>query len=245
VLLCALLRAVGIPSRAATGLVYIELPPSKWTFGYHMWTEAYVGEWVPLDGTIAGEFTDATHIRLAASDLAGMSPAAGMVELVQVFGQLSIDVKDYSIGRRWRVGPSGETPARGRYHDPLYDLSFFVPPGWRVVTGGRTRIDGREIVRLQRDGGQERLSLYTGEYAPDTPVRKVLAELYRSAVVAEKKKVKLGGLEAERVKYTKRGVIREAIVAKRVGTAYVLRVQPATKEGREALDRVIESFRFE
>ena len=36
------------------------------------WTEAYVGEWVPHDATLAGRFVDATHICFAESDMAGM-----------------------------------------------------------------------------------------------------------------------------------------------------------------------------
>ncbi len=50
VLLAALARACGIPSRVAIGLVYVE---SSASFGYHMWTEVYLnGQWLPLDATL-------------------------------------------------------------------------------------------------------------------------------------------------------------------------------------------------
>ena len=50
VLLAALARACGIPSRVAIGLVYVERAKA---FGYHMWTEVYLdGAWVPLDATL-------------------------------------------------------------------------------------------------------------------------------------------------------------------------------------------------
>ena len=41
VLLAALCRARGIPARVAIGLVYM---PATHEFGYHMWTEVYIGK---------------------------------------------------------------------------------------------------------------------------------------------------------------------------------------------------------
>ena len=50
VLLAALARACGIPSRVAIGLVYVA---SAGGFGYHMWTEMYLGgQWVPFDAVM-------------------------------------------------------------------------------------------------------------------------------------------------------------------------------------------------
>jgi hypothetical protein len=65
-LLAAMARAAGIPSRAASGLVY--MGPEAGAFGFHMWTEVWVGEWYPLDAALFGH--DATHIVLGRSDLA-------------------------------------------------------------------------------------------------------------------------------------------------------------------------------
>jgi len=69
VLVAALARAAGMPSRVVGGLVYAEKLPGapRGGFGYHMWAEAYVGEWLPLDAALGGH--DATHLALVRSDL--------------------------------------------------------------------------------------------------------------------------------------------------------------------------------
>lgn len=69
VLVAALARAAGMPSRVVGGLVYAENLPAvpEGGFGYHMWTEVYVGEWLPLDAALGGH--DATHLALVRSDL--------------------------------------------------------------------------------------------------------------------------------------------------------------------------------
>lgn len=74
VLLAALLRADGIPSRVVFGLIYIDaFAGQRQVFGYHMWTQAHLdGRWVDLDATLARPF-DAAHITLGASSLADES----------------------------------------------------------------------------------------------------------------------------------------------------------------------------
>ena len=49
ILLAALLRAAGIPSRIVVGLMYTEVPEKA--FAYHMWVQAYVGKWINLDSS--------------------------------------------------------------------------------------------------------------------------------------------------------------------------------------------------
>ncbi len=70
VLLTALLRAADIPARAVTGLVYVEaLAGERDLFGYHMWTQAWVGDrWLDLDATLAVPF-DAAHIAFGTTAL--------------------------------------------------------------------------------------------------------------------------------------------------------------------------------
>jgi hypothetical protein len=66
----ALARAAGMPSRAVIGLACAGLGPDdpQPKFYYHMWAEVYVGEWLPLDAALGSH--DATHIALARSALA-------------------------------------------------------------------------------------------------------------------------------------------------------------------------------
>ncbi|MFN7960333.1 MAG: transglutaminase-like domain-containing protein [Thermoanaerobaculia bacterium] len=70
VLLAALLRAAGIPSRVVTGLLYVEeFAGQKDVFGHHMWTQGLLGaRWVDLDSITENRF-DAAHIALTTSPL--------------------------------------------------------------------------------------------------------------------------------------------------------------------------------
>lgn len=92
VLLAAMLRAKGIPSRVAVGLVYVD---SLSAFGGHMWTEANLnGEWIPLDATLGRGGIGAAHIKLSDSSLSDDGPAAisSFAPLMLVIGQLKLEV---------------------------------------------------------------------------------------------------------------------------------------------------------
>jgi len=92
VLLAAMLRTKGIPSRVVVGLVYAD---RLFAFGGHMWTEANLnGQWVPLDATLGRGGIGAAHIRLADSSLSDDGPAAisGFAPLMTVIGKIKIEV---------------------------------------------------------------------------------------------------------------------------------------------------------
>lgn len=90
VLLAALLRANDIPSRTVVGLVYVR---GLKAFGYHMWTEAWLGDrWVPLDATLGHGGTGIGHLAITTSNLAGASPYAVFLPVAQVLGQLDVEV---------------------------------------------------------------------------------------------------------------------------------------------------------
>ncbi len=95
VLLAALARASGLPSRVAIGLVYVE---QKQGFGYHMWTEVYIdGRWLPLDATLGRGGIGASHLKLSDSNLAdsgasGESAFTSLLAVMQVIGRLKISV---------------------------------------------------------------------------------------------------------------------------------------------------------
>lgn len=89
-LLAALARVCGIPARVAVGLVYVE--PSV-AFGYHMWTEVFVGgTWIPLDATLGRGGIGAAHLKLANSDLKTGDAFAGFLPVLNVMGRLKIEV---------------------------------------------------------------------------------------------------------------------------------------------------------
>jgi hypothetical protein len=100
VLLTALLRANGIPARAATGLIYVDdFEGSQGIFGYHMWAQALLtvdgkARWVDLDGTLPNSMPfDATHITLATTDLADGESISGLAAIAPLMGRLQIKVQ--------------------------------------------------------------------------------------------------------------------------------------------------------
>ncbi len=95
VLLTALLRAAGVPSRLVTGLVYLEeFLGAEGVFGYHLWVQAWTGDrWLDLDPTLPGGF-DATHVALGVSDLAGPESGRELDALLALTGKLRIRVLD-------------------------------------------------------------------------------------------------------------------------------------------------------
>ena len=67
-----LLRARGIPSRVAVGLVYV---PGQAKMGGHMWTEALFADgWVPLDATLGRGGIGGGHLKVAESSLSDDAP---------------------------------------------------------------------------------------------------------------------------------------------------------------------------
>lgn len=100
VLLAAVLRARGIPSRVVSGLIYADgFLGAEQIFGYHMWTQALVEvdgamRWVDLDATLplAGPI-DATHIALTISDLADGETMNSLVMLGPLMGRLRVEVE--------------------------------------------------------------------------------------------------------------------------------------------------------
>ena len=67
VLLAALMRSEGVPSRVAVGFAYVPNPAS---FAPHMWTEAWIsGQWIPFDATLGREVNTLTRLKVADSPL--------------------------------------------------------------------------------------------------------------------------------------------------------------------------------
>lgn len=71
-LTAAMLRAQGIPSRTAMGLVYAEDRRGP-MLAYHMWTEAWIdGQWFSLDATLGKGFIGPGHLKITDHSWAGI-----------------------------------------------------------------------------------------------------------------------------------------------------------------------------
>ena len=90
VLMSALLKALGIPTKVVGGVVYF-----NGRFYYHMWVKVFVGEWISMDPTLNQSPVDATHIKLAE----GILNEEGLVDicigLLPSLKTMSIEVIEY------------------------------------------------------------------------------------------------------------------------------------------------------
>ncbi|HYD00817.1 MAG TPA: transglutaminase-like domain-containing protein, partial [Phycisphaerales bacterium] len=98
-LLAAMLRAAGVPSRCASGLLYIDqFDDQRDVFGYHMWTQALVEQkdgtwaWTNLDAVLPGEPYDAAHVLLAVTALGDGEMQNFLVNTAPLIGRLKIGV---------------------------------------------------------------------------------------------------------------------------------------------------------
>jgi len=92
VLLAALARAAGIPSRVATGFLYVE---AENAFGGHMWTEVFVNQkWIPLDATLGRGPVGGTHIKVADSSLDGVDAMLSFFPILRIVNKVHIEAVD-------------------------------------------------------------------------------------------------------------------------------------------------------
>jgi hypothetical protein len=102
VITVALCRAVGIPARAAVGIMY-----AGGIFAYHMWPEVYVGRWIDLDAKWlatdekTGElYTDATHIKLGRSNLDENIFEEMVGAIAEIIGKLELEIIDFRLDEK-------------------------------------------------------------------------------------------------------------------------------------------------
>ncbi|MDG2200191.1 MAG: transglutaminase-like domain-containing protein [Phycisphaerales bacterium] len=94
VLLAAMLRIDGIPSRLATGLVYFQPEGDKGegVYGWHMWTQAIIDDhWIDLDATLPVPFTIG-HVLADTSSLSDETGIGDQYNLLALLGNMEIDV---------------------------------------------------------------------------------------------------------------------------------------------------------
>ncbi|MDD3471236.1 MAG: transglutaminase-like domain-containing protein [Syntrophaceae bacterium] len=85
-LYAAMARALKIPTRIVTGLVYTE----GLGFLYHAWAESYVGNWLSVDPTLKQTPSDGTHIKIGHPSDVNQSE-----NLLKMVGKLKIESIDY------------------------------------------------------------------------------------------------------------------------------------------------------
>lgn len=98
VLLAAMLRARGIPSRVAIGLVYVPAEP-KARMAYHMWTIAYINDqWLHFDATLPGGSAPADRITLTTNSLDSGNEYESLGAVLGTIGQYNIEITQSENG---------------------------------------------------------------------------------------------------------------------------------------------------
>jgi len=85
ILIAALARAVGIPTKINVGLVYLE-----GAFYYHAWNSFWIGDaWIPADATFGQLPADPTHVQLHEGELDEQA------RVLSVVGEIQINILSY------------------------------------------------------------------------------------------------------------------------------------------------------
>ena len=94
VLLAALGRINGLPSRVVAGVAYVPLFGAQQDiFGYHMWTQFYIdGKWVDVDAALNETDCSPARIAFAVSSLKNAGLADLSLPLISKIGAIDIDI---------------------------------------------------------------------------------------------------------------------------------------------------------
>jgi hypothetical protein len=92
-LTAAMCRAVGVPSRTAVGLVYVNDSDRGPVFGFHMWTEVWArGKWLGVDATLGRGTIGPGHLKVADASWHNTQTLAPLLPVIRVMGRLGIEV---------------------------------------------------------------------------------------------------------------------------------------------------------
>lgn len=100
VLAAAMCKAVGIPAKAAVGLIYADSPQGP-GMAFHMWTEVWIqGQWIPIDATLGRGYVDATHLKISDHSWYDTQSLKPLLPLLRVLGKVKIEIVSASVGDR-------------------------------------------------------------------------------------------------------------------------------------------------
>jgi len=96
VLLAALGRINGLPSRVVAGLAYVPLFGNEDDiFGYHMWTQFYIdGRWIDVDAALRETECSPARIAFAISSLQNAGLADLSLPLLSKIGAISLEIRE-------------------------------------------------------------------------------------------------------------------------------------------------------
>lgn len=160
VLLAALTRAVGIPSRVAMGFVYL-----GGILGGHAWVEVLVGEaWIPLDAAVVADGpADAARFAFVRTSLEEGPGPLNLGPAAQMFGQ--IDARLLELG--WADGTRRILPADAapytldgdRFRDTGLGVGLARPAGFTFTDLDAVWPDDTVVAVTGPQGGEAHLAV--------------------------------------------------------------------------------------
>ena len=104
VLLAALARACGLPSRGVSGVVHASsFADRDNVFVWHMWTQVWIdGRWVDLDAALEQDDLDPTHIAMGLVTFSDSGLADMAVPIWNLIGQITIEAVSVEKQQRGR-----------------------------------------------------------------------------------------------------------------------------------------------
>jgi len=243
VLLAALCRAAGIPSRVAMGYMYL-----GGIFGGHMWVEVWIeGGWYAIDGVMGIGRVDPTHICFTTSSLRDGGLGASFAQAVQGLGNLKLTILEFGRGEKTiKVGESfkdyvidGDT-----YTNTLYGISLTKPAGYDFENYERD-FSGVDFTLVEMDGRSE-AGLQALPAAFSFSIDEFRKQLKRSAEILYEMPRRIDG---------RTGAIFMVEAGKKKGrvlalvdqdTCFVLRMDIKDEERDvEAFERMVKTITFE
>jgi hypothetical protein len=168
VLLAALCRAAGIPTRVVMGFECI-----LGIWGGHAWNEVWIaGTWYPLDATNGYGFVDPLHIPTAHMTLDDAAGAKEFTALLKGAGMIDLDVVEVTrAGQRIRTNePSGVVLEGDRYENRVWRIACRAPDGYEFEAPKAGRMSA-ELMGLEgrtAEGGMVEVTIAATD-APPTP----------------------------------------------------------------------------
>ena len=222
VLLAAMARAVGLPSRIATGFIYFERAISA-----HAWTELRIGdEWYALDATRLEGRVGPEHLRISAESHGEESKAQiWKTELCRY--NLEPSIQEFTCGERMHSAENGFRTRHvegSTYRNSLYGISLRKPEGHQfdriepdpeAASAAIVALTGQPVVMLIAAGLEAepvyRASLERGGFEIQSSVPQRIAGRNGTAYTAELDGTlfRLHFFSDDRVSFTLLGVLED------------------------------------
>jgi transglutaminase-like putative cysteine protease len=194
VLLASLLRAAEIPSRIDMGYVYV-----SGIWGGHAWVEFWAGDrWLPLDAAVpsAGPYDAARLACMKDSLKNGIGPHMG--SLLQLYGNVEIDILEFDID-----GRSTKVPAKAKpftidgdvYRNPWLGVEIVKPANFRFAKMNAVWPDSA-ILELQGPEKQVIRVLQEGSFGGQVDHDECRRILTRLQIKGKESKQQIAGRDA-------------------------------------------------